>query len=96
MAADHVSPHEDATYRTNLKNRYNICLARSRHLHGLIERNNNATTPQFSAQEKQLLIRSQKERDQQIRREMKQTPAMHVRKDRFTGLFSVIFFHSNE
>ena len=62
-----------------LKSMHTKCVERSRLLHSLItEKNNNATTLAFSQQEKQKLIHNQRERDQKVLREMKQTPVVHV------------------
>ena len=80
IAVENCPPNKGPTYLANLKNRHSTCLERSRVLHRQItERNNNATRlQQFSQHEKQKLIDNQRERDQQVLREIKQTPAMHV------------------
>ena len=93
IAIENYPPQKSERPLQILKSMHAKCVERSRLLHSLItEKNNNATTLAFSQQEKQKLIHNQRERDQKVLREMKQTPVVHVSCQSVFFLFSVVFF----
>ena len=61
-----------------LKNKYSMCVERSRDLHQRITAEKEASNLQFSRQQTQVLLNRQKERDQQVLRQHKQIPTINV------------------
>ncbi|XP_028411836.1 inactive ubiquitin carboxyl-terminal hydrolase 54-like isoform X2 [Dendronephthya gigantea] len=77
IAIENCPVTKSPEYMANLRRRYTTCVDRSRELHRLINEKNDYERRMFSQREKQKLIDNQRGRDQQVLREMKQTPATH-------------------